>query len=106
MGKEEGGETAWEVIHGTRSVLSPPIQRREVALHIQKQFSDSITDRFCQSYTVPGRSYSQFGCMPMSLCPRDDSQGAFKFAPVCPSVCLYVSASVHPFVTLYGIGLV
>ena len=27
-------------------------------------------------------------------CPRDDSQGALRFAPVCPSVC--------PFVMLYG----
>ena len=33
------------------------------------------------------------------LCPRDDSQGALRFAPVCPFVCL----SVHPFVTLYGV---
>ena len=23
------------------------------------------------------------------LCPRDDSQGALRFAPVCPSVTLY-----------------
>ena len=36
------------------------------------------------------------------LCPRDDSQGALRFAPVCPSVCL----SVRPFVTLYGIEFV
>ena len=36
------------------------------------------------------------------LCPRDDSQGALRFAPVCPSVC----PSVHPFVTLYGIEFV
>ena len=34
--------------------------------------------------------------------PRDDSQGAFRFAPVCPSVC----PSVRPFVTLYGIEFV
>ena len=33
------------------------------------------------------------------LCPRDDSQGALRFAPVCPFICL----SVHPFVTLCGI---
>ena len=36
------------------------------------------------------------------LCLRDDSQGALRFAPVCPSVCL----SVRPFVTLYGIEFV
>ena len=36
------------------------------------------------------------------LCPRDESQGALRFAPVCPSVCL----SVRPFVTLYGIEFV
>ena len=36
------------------------------------------------------------------LCPRDDSQGALRFAPVCPSVCL----SVRPFGTLYGIEFV
>ena len=36
------------------------------------------------------------------LCPRDDSQGALRFAPVCPSVCL----SVRPFITLYGIEFV
>ena len=36
------------------------------------------------------------------LCPRDDSQGALRFAPVCPYVCL----SVRPFVTLYGIEFV
>ena len=23
------------------------------------------------------------------LCPRDDSQGALRFAPVCPSITLY-----------------
>ena len=40
------------------------------------------------------------------LCPRDDSQGALRFAPVCPSVCLSVSPSVRPFVTLYGIEFV
>ena len=28
-----------------------------------------------------------------SLCPRDDSQGALRFAPVCPSVCLSVRSS-------------
>ena len=33
------------------------------------------------------------------VCPRDDSQGALRCAPVCPSVCL----SIHLFVTLYGI---
>ena len=27
------------------------------------------------------------------LCPRDDSQGALRFAPVCPSVCPSVSSS-------------
>ena len=27
------------------------------------------------------------------LCPRDDSQGALRFAPVCPSVCLSVRSS-------------
>ena len=32
------------------------------------------------------------------LCPRDDSQGALRFAPVCLSVRL----SVRPFVTLCG----
>ena len=32
------------------------------------------------------------------LCPRDDSQGALRFASVCPSVC--------PSVTLYGIEFV
>ena len=32
------------------------------------------------------------------LCPRDDSQGALTFAPVC--------LSVRPFVTLYGIEFV
>ena len=36
------------------------------------------------------------------LCPRDNSQGALRFAPVCPSV----SPSVRPFVTLYGIEFV
>ena len=36
------------------------------------------------------------------LCPRDDSQGALRFAPVYPSVCL----SVRPFVTFYGIEFV
>ena len=36
------------------------------------------------------------------LCPRDDSQGALRFAHVCPSVHL----SVRPFVTLYGIEFV
>ena len=36
------------------------------------------------------------------LCPRDDSQGALRFAPVCPPMCL----SVRPFVTLYGIEFV
>ena len=36
------------------------------------------------------------------LWPRDDSQGALRFAPVCPSVC----PSVRPFVTLYGIEFV
>ena len=36
------------------------------------------------------------------LCPRDDSQEALRFAPVCPSVCL----SVRPFVLLYGIEFV
>ena len=36
------------------------------------------------------------------LCPRDDSQGALRFTPVCPSVCL----SVRPFVTLSGIEFV
>ena len=36
------------------------------------------------------------------VCPRDDSQGALRFAPVCPSVCL----SVRPFITLYGIEFV
>ena len=40
------------------------------------------------------------------LCPRDDSQGALRFAPVCPSVCLSVLLSVRPFVTLYGIEFV
>ena len=40
------------------------------------------------------------------LCPRDDSQGALRFAPVCPSVCLSVRLSVRPFVTLYGIEFV
>ena len=33
---------------------------------------------------------------------RDNIQGALRFAPVCPSVCL----SVRPFVTLYGIEFV
>ena len=32
------------------------------------------------------------------LCPRDDSQGALRFAPVC--------LSVRPFVTLYSIEFV
>ena len=32
------------------------------------------------------------------LCPRDNSQGALRFAPVSLSVC--------PFVTLYGIEFV
>ena len=32
------------------------------------------------------------------LCPRDDSQGALRFVPVC--------LSVRPFVTLYGIEFV
>ena len=27
------------------------------------------------------------------LCPCDDSQGALRFAPVCPSVCLSVHLS-------------
>ena len=40
------------------------------------------------------------------LCPRDDSQGALRFAPVCPSVCPSVRLSVRPFVTLYGIEFV
>ena len=40
------------------------------------------------------------------LCPRDDSQGALRFAPVCPSVCPSVRPSVRPFVTLYGIEFV
>ena len=38
--------------------------------------------------------------------PRDDSQGALRFAPVCPSVCLSVRLFVRPFVTLYGIEFV
>ena len=29
------------------------------------------------------------------LCPRDDSQGALRFAPVCPSVCPSVRPSVR-----------
>ena len=29
------------------------------------------------------------------LCPRDDSQGALRFAPVCPPGCLSVRPSVH-----------
>ena len=32
------------------------------------------------------------------LCPRDDSQGALRFAPVCPSDCLSVRLSVRPSV--------
>ena len=32
------------------------------------------------------------------LCPRDESQGALRFAPVCPSVCLSVRLSVCPSV--------
>ena len=44
------------------------------------------------------------------LCLRDDSQGALRFAPVSPSVCLSVCPSVRlsvrPFVTLYGIEFV
>ena len=40
------------------------------------------------------------------LCPRDDSQGALRFAPVRPSVCPSVHLSVRPFVTLYGIEFV
>ena len=40
------------------------------------------------------------------LCPRDDSQGALRFAPVCLSVCPSVRSSVRPFVTLYGIEFV
>ena len=32
------------------------------------------------------------------LCPCDDSQGALRFAPVCPSVCLSVRPSVCPSV--------
>ena len=36
------------------------------------------------------------------LCPHEDSQGALRFVPVC----LSVSLSVHPFVTLYGIEFV
>ena len=32
------------------------------------------------------------------LCPRDDSQGALRFAPVCPSVCLSVWPSGRPSV--------
>ena len=32
------------------------------------------------------------------LWPRDDSQGALRFAPVCPSVCLSVCPSVRPSV--------
>ena len=38
--------------------------------------------------------------------PRDDSQGALSFAPVCPSVCLPVYPSVRPFDTLYGLEFV
>ena len=30
---------------------------------------------------------------PIFLCTRDDSQGALRFAPVCPSVCLSVRSS-------------
>ena len=41
-------------------------------------------------------------CSQLFLCPRDDSQGALRFAPVCLSVC----PSVRPFVTLYGIEFV
>ena len=40
------------------------------------------------------------------LCPRDDSQEALRFAPVCPSVCPSVRLSIRPFVTLYGIEFV
>ena len=32
------------------------------------------------------------------LIPRDDSQWALRFAPVCPSVCLSVCPSVRPSV--------
>ena len=50
-------------------------------------------------------------CVTISfLCPRDDSQGALRFAPVCPSDCLSVCPSIYPsirsFVTLYGIEFV
>ena len=43
---------------------------------------------------------------PIVLCPRDDSQGALRFAPICPSICLSVRLSIRPFVTLYGIEFV
>ena len=37
----------------------------------------------------------QFYELSAFLCSRDDSQGALRFAPVCPSVCLSVCLSVR-----------
>ena len=67
-------------------------------------FSDFLTFQWDlhlkESICSPSSSRNKFCPLKLVtfLCPRDDSQGALRFAPVCPSVCLSVRQSVCPSV--------